>query len=290
LKNYYQLLELSPNATLEEIKRTFRQQIARYHPDKVQHLGKEFQDMAVGRAADLTEAYRVLSHEGRRAEYDAVLSASGVNMTTAASPGAEAGPSAPPPAAPAASVAAPGAGAAAEPSTPPPSGAARPEPASNAKQFVQERASRDTFVRNAILDRFRTALSQSAGNAYNEAPARGFDISCVPKSKMFTRAKGPRLLGRFVARVDGASVADAWAQAGKLNLAAGEEVCVILMGTQVAPAGELATAIAEQRRRAARGGPKVTLIPVNASIWDAHMPTDAPEVAKNLLSRLRSGS
>jgi hypothetical protein len=285
LKNYYQLFELAPHATLEEIKRTFRQQIARYHPDKVQHLGKEFQDMAVGRAADLTEAYRVLSHEGRRAEYDAALKASGVNMTAAIPSRPEAGSSAPPPAASAASAAASGGAAAA-----PPPGQARAEAPADAKQFVQERASRDTFVRKAILDRFRTALSQSAGNAYDESPARGFDISCVPKSKMFTRAKGPRLLGRFVASVDGASVADAWAQAGKLNLAAGEEVCVILMGTHVAPAGELATAIAEQRRRASRGGPKVTLIPVNASIWDAHMPTDAPQVAKNLLSRLRAGS
>jgi len=228
----------------------------------------------------------VLSHEGRRAEYDAALAASGVNMTASA-----AAPSATPPdSTPAPSAAASGPGAAAEPSPAPPSGGGRAEPASSAKQFVQERASRDTFVRKAILDRFRTALSQSTGNAYDEAPAKGFDISCVPKSKMFMRAKGPRLLGRFVASVDGASVADAWAQAGKLNLAAGEEVCIILMGTQVAPAGELATAIAEQRRRSSRGGPKVTLIPVNASIWDAHMPTDAPEVAKNLLSRLRSAS
>jgi hypothetical protein len=70
---------------------------------------------------------------------------------------------------------------------------------------------------------------------------------------------------------------------------AGEEVCVILMGIQLAPQGELATAIAQQRRRPTPRGPKVTLIPVNASVWDAHMPADAPEVARNLLSRLRTG-
>ena len=46
VKNYYELLDLAPTATSDEIKRAFRLQIARYHPDKVQHLGKEFQDMA----------------------------------------------------------------------------------------------------------------------------------------------------------------------------------------------------------------------------------------------------
>jgi hypothetical protein len=55
-KNYYDLPEIPPNGTSDEIKRAFRQQIARYHPDKVQHLGQEFQNMAADRAAELTEA------------------------------------------------------------------------------------------------------------------------------------------------------------------------------------------------------------------------------------------
>ncbi len=62
-KSYYELLDLPPTASSEDIKKAFRQQIARYHPDKVQHLGKEFQDMAADRAAELTEAYRILSNE-----------------------------------------------------------------------------------------------------------------------------------------------------------------------------------------------------------------------------------
>ena len=45
----------------------------------------------------------------------------------------------------------------------------------------------------------------------------GFDIAWAPKPKLFGRgrAKGPRLLGQCVSRVDGAAVADAWARAGK---------------------------------------------------------------------------
>src|SRR5437667_9759339 len=75
MKTFYQVLEIAPSAAAGEIKRAFRLQIARYHPDKVQHLGKEFQDMAADRAAELTEAYRILSDAGRRADYDRTLGA-----------------------------------------------------------------------------------------------------------------------------------------------------------------------------------------------------------------------
>lgn len=273
MKNYYELLEITPTASPDEIKRAFRQQIARYHPDKVQHLGKEFQAMAADRAAELTESYRILSDANRRAEYDKARAA---DAPAAAAAGSSHTPSAPPPEASAAAN---------------PRGGDHSGPshgAAGGHQFVEERASRDEFVRKATISRFRQAFAQVAGASYDESPVRGFDIACAPKAKLFARAKGPRLLGRFVPRVDSEAVADAWAQAGKLNAKTDEEICVFLMGAAIAPQRELATAIAEQRRRAPRGG-KVTLIPVNASVWDAHLPTDAPAVAKDLLARLRSG-
>jgi len=61
VKDYYLLLEIAATSSADEVKRAFRSQIARYHPDKVQHLGQEFQVMAADRAAELTEAYRILS-------------------------------------------------------------------------------------------------------------------------------------------------------------------------------------------------------------------------------------
>jgi len=64
------MLSLAPDAPADEIKRAFRREIARYHPDKVQHLGQEFQEMASGIAADLTEAYRILMDPALRAKYD----------------------------------------------------------------------------------------------------------------------------------------------------------------------------------------------------------------------------
>jgi curved DNA-binding protein CbpA len=274
LKNYYELLEIPPTSSSEEIKRAFRVQIARYHPDKVQHLGREFQAMAADRATELTEAYRILSDEERRADYDKLWAAAGASFEP------------PPPAPPASSPEANRSSAATF--APDAAGAAgRPNVKERAGQFDQERASRDRFVRKATIDRFRQAFVQVAGTTYDESPVPGFDFASTPKSRLFGRSKGPRLMGRFVSRVDADSVAQAWTQAGQWAASAGEEICVILMGTALATARELADAIAEQRRRPARGG-KVTLIPVNSSVWDAHIPTDAPAVAKDLLATLRS--
>jgi curved DNA-binding protein CbpA len=264
-KTYYQLLDLAPTAATDEIKRAFRLQIARYHPDKVQHLGKEFQDMAAERAAELTEAYRILSDEGRRAAYDQSLSAGAADS-------AGTSPTAPAVQRPA-DVAAP---------VPPPPSATEP-PVSKGPQFSQERATRDEFVRKALVGRLRQTMEMMGG--YDEAEVRSFDAAWLPKSKMFARAKGPRLLARYVAHADGAAIADAWAQGVKW--AGSDEVCVLLIGSTLATAGELARAIAEQRRKSR--GAKATLIPVDARNWDAHLPTDAPENAKTLLSRVRAG-
>jgi hypothetical protein len=251
------------------VKRAFRLQIARYHPDKVQHLGQEFQAMAADRAAELTEAYRILSDEGRRGEYDRARGAAAPG--TAAPSGAQRPVDASPSAAPG--------------HVPPPP---EPEPRRpSGQQFQKERASRDEFVRKATISRLRHAV-EAVDSGYDEQQVHGFDIAWAPRSKLFMRGKGPRLLGRFVACVDRDAVVEAWTQAGKTGGSSGEEVCVLLMGSAVAPAGELALAIAEQRRR--QRGTKLTLIPVDARNWDAHMPVDAPGIAKTLLARLRTGA
>jgi curved DNA-binding protein CbpA len=273
-KTYYDLLEIAPDSPAEEVKRSFRAQIARYHPDKVQHLGREFQSMAAERAAELTEAYRILSDPGRRADYDRALAEGGAAI---ASPGGSAPTTARHQSAsdpqPASASAAP----------PPEEAAAPPRSA----QFREERANRDQFVRKATLGRLRQAL-EAVGGGYEEAQLRGFDFALVPKKPLFGRSKHPRLLGRFVSELDRAAVADAWLQALKWGDTKNDEVCVLLMGTVLAPAGELAGEIADQRRRSRAA--KVTLIPVDARVWTAHMPLDAPAIAKTLLARLKSGA
>jgi curved DNA-binding protein CbpA len=261
-KTHYEHLELPSTATADEIKRSFRSLIARYHPDKVQHLGKEFQDMAAERAAELTEAYRILSDATRRADYDRTLNGSGAHPLASAAP--------PPDAATGAPVS-------------PPRPIVEEERPLDSHAFREERATRDEYMRKATLSRFRHAVN-AVGGGYEQAELRGFEMAFVPKSKLFGKSKNPRLLGRFLSNVDGPAVTDTWTQAGKWTT---EDVCVFLLGSSLAPARELATAIAEQRRRSRS---KVTLIPVDARDWTAHVPTDAPDIAKTLIARLKGGT
>jgi hypothetical protein len=113
----------------------------------------------------------------------------------------------------------------------------------------------------------------------------GFDIACAPKSRLFARTKGPQLLGRFVGCVDGDAIAEPWAQVDQLKVPLNTEICVFLIGSEVAPPRQLADAIARQRRTAPKGR-TVVLIPVD----DAQTPTDAPAIARTLRARLRTGS
>ncbi len=62
--DYYELLEISPQATQETIHRVYRYMAARYHPDNLGTGNLE-------KFALLTSAYKVLSDPIRRSEYDA---------------------------------------------------------------------------------------------------------------------------------------------------------------------------------------------------------------------------
>ena len=73
MKTYYDLLSIERGADADTIKKAFRREIARYHPDKVIHLGAEFQEMAATRAAALTVAYKQLGDPVLRAQYDASI-------------------------------------------------------------------------------------------------------------------------------------------------------------------------------------------------------------------------
>ena len=59
-KDYYKILGVDRKAKEEEIKRAYRRLAGRYHPDKVAHLGAEFQELAARRFVAIQKAYEDL--------------------------------------------------------------------------------------------------------------------------------------------------------------------------------------------------------------------------------------
>ena len=57
----YEILGLKRDATETAIKEAFRELAGKYHPDKVQHLGKEFQELAHKKFVRITRAYEILT-------------------------------------------------------------------------------------------------------------------------------------------------------------------------------------------------------------------------------------
>lgn len=67
--NYYQILQISNDATLTDVKKAYRKLALQYHPDR--NLGNEKKAEQIFRV--VAEAYEVLSDETKRKEYDNML-------------------------------------------------------------------------------------------------------------------------------------------------------------------------------------------------------------------------
>ena len=69
MKNYYEILGVSKEATAEEIKKSYRKLSLKYHPDKNTDGEEKFKE--------ISEAYSVLSNPDKKAKYD---NSGGVNI------------------------------------------------------------------------------------------------------------------------------------------------------------------------------------------------------------------
>jgi hypothetical protein len=270
LRNFYDMLSVASDAPPDEIKKAFRREIARYHPDKVQHLGREFQEMASGIAADLTEAYRILMDPALRTKYDEDL---GVGGGGAAQP--------PPPRPPSDF----------DPPPPPPPSSASSSSSSSSSTFVppptRPSSSAGTdFVKKASLARLRAAVEDVLGGG-EPVTAPGFDIAVTskPKRGLFKKADDKvRLLVRFVPVVDAPAVEGVWSASMKAKTP-DAILCVMLAAPALAPSKDIATAISEQRRKTRNAGP--VLVPVDVRDWEALFPPDTPAVVRALIQRLK---
>jgi len=70
---HYEVLELPRLASIETVKRAYRDLARRWHPDKHQHKSRDYQERAARRFNRIREAYEVLSEDSLKRAYDAVL-------------------------------------------------------------------------------------------------------------------------------------------------------------------------------------------------------------------------
>ena len=267
LRTHYELLGIPATAAVEAIKSAFRREIARYHPDKVHHLGAEFQLLASSRAADLTTAYRILMDPAARAAYD--FSLANGSRKASAPPFSRPGRPAP---------------------VPSPEPAATSSRASSpvAEAARESRAEVPAFMHQAI-NRIDDVIQGLPGTV-EASPGGGFDAAYVvrPRRRLFQKSEPPvHLRVKVVDEVTPASVAAIWPLATRITNA-DVTPCVLLCGPGLAPSRDLAAAISGQRRKHRQtAGPVV--IPVDTRDWQAMTPANTPGLVRKLIERLKLG-
>ena len=60
----FEILNVRRGASPEEVRTAYREMLSKYHPDKVSHLGEEFQKMAHEKAINIKRAYETLCRKG----------------------------------------------------------------------------------------------------------------------------------------------------------------------------------------------------------------------------------
>ncbi|HEX6162117.1 MAG TPA: DnaJ domain-containing protein [Vicinamibacterales bacterium] len=274
MKTHYELLGVEPSADTDTIKKAFRREIARYHPDKVIHLGSEFQEMAATRAAELTVAYKTLTDVALRQEYDASLAA-GVT----------------PPHVPQATGPEPSNGAAPEPARPdtPTPEYKTPPPTGGRGRFAAERADRDIILKRAIAGRV-LGIVESLYGKLETPPVRGFDLAMVPIAKpRFLGAMPPRVLIKVMESVDAAAVTEAYIAASRARVHSGKSpVIVLLFARHIAAQHELSKANETilRQRKAPDGPEEIAVVPVDTADWSCRLPPNCSREVLKLANTL----
>ena len=57
-QSWHEILNVSPHAPIDEIRRAYKALMSQYHPDKVASLGEELKALAEKKSKEITSAYR----------------------------------------------------------------------------------------------------------------------------------------------------------------------------------------------------------------------------------------
>ena len=69
MKDYYRILDVSPDAEKNEIKASYKRLIKRYHPDTLDSSNRDDPNI-LQTVQELNEAYAILGNEEKRLLYD----------------------------------------------------------------------------------------------------------------------------------------------------------------------------------------------------------------------------
>ena len=272
MKTHYELLGLEPSADSDAIKKAFRREIARYHPDKVIHLGAEFQEMAATRAAELTVAYKTLSDAALRQEYDASIAAGVPPPHVPQPPRPEPPREEPPP----------------RPDTPSPE-YKTPPPTGGRGRFAAERADRDVILKRAIANRV-LAIAEKLYGQLETPTVRGFDLTLVPVAKpRFLGSMPPRVLIKVLDAVDAGAITEAYTAASRARVHAGKSpVAALLFARNIAPQQEISKAhdINARQRKTPDGPNEIAVIAIDTADWSCRLPPNCSKEVQKLANAL----
>jgi DnaJ-domain-containing protein 1 len=60
LSDAYKILEVEANASIEEIRKAYKAKVKQYHPDLVQNLGREIQELANRKLLEINYAFNLI--------------------------------------------------------------------------------------------------------------------------------------------------------------------------------------------------------------------------------------
>ena len=62
-EDYYKVLGVSKSASASEIKKAYRKMANKFHPDKIEHLGKEYKEIAQDKFKSVSDAYHKIKKD-----------------------------------------------------------------------------------------------------------------------------------------------------------------------------------------------------------------------------------
>ena len=252
MKDYYQVLRISRQAGATEVKRAYRRQISRYHPDKVHHLGEEFQVLAAEKSAQLTEVYhRLLEANGSDERIEDVVMPD-------ASPREE----------------------------PRVGDAAMPPPVNRMSSWQAVAAGCPTLILTAAIDRVSQAVRLTLPRV-DEFAVPGFSGAWRTRADWRGLLKRRPIEGVLLRAAADDVPADRHRTTRIRHLVPGVDGAIVVFDLTVGPLPVDTQPSSSVRQASSRGERDVYCVTLDAMTWKARTPSEAPPIAHLILARVR---